>query len=94
MADLLPPLPVDDEALALYMAALRPGPEAERSSLGELLDLYSQMAGSDPEAVEEVLHESWDGEPDMVVLRDPMYHPNDLIVALIDEIQRLRGAQP
>jgi hypothetical protein len=83
----LPPLPVDDVSLDLYWSALHPGPDAERSSIGDVLDLLSEMAGSDPDAVEERLAEN------VVVMRDPMYHPNSLISALITEIRRLRSAE-
>lgn len=98
MGDLLPPLPVDDEALELYLSALHPGPDAERSSLGELLDLYSEMAGSDLDAIEEIVEEGRPGDgidfevPAIHIMRDARYHDHDLIVALIEEIQRLRGA--
>jgi hypothetical protein len=84
MADLLPPLPVDDVALDLYWAALHPE-ESGVSSLWALLDMMSRMAGSDPGAVAEVIDE------DVVVLRDPLYHPDDLIEALITEVRRLRN---
>jgi hypothetical protein len=92
MADLLPPLPVDDVALDLYWSALQPGPEAERSSIGEVLALYAEMSGSDLTAVEEVVHDTgvpW--EDSIVVMRDPVYHPNDLIRSLIAEVRRLRA---
>lgn len=96
MADLLPPFPVDDTTLDLISIALDPGPEAKRTSLNDLLDLMSRMAGSDPEAVAEVIEE---GDPydsgrhgfDIVMLRDPLYHPHDVIRALIAEVRRLRG---
>jgi hypothetical protein len=84
MGDLLPPLPVDDVSLDLYWTALHPGPEADRSSLYDLLHMMSQMAGSDPDVVAEVIDEN------VVVLRDPLYHPDDLITALIVEVRRLR----
>lgn len=87
----LPPLPVDDVALDLYWSAIYPGETSERSSVGEVLDMYAELAGSDLEAIDEVLHRTWDGEPDEVVMRDPAYHVNDLISALIEEIRRLRG---
>jgi hypothetical protein len=54
MAD-LPPFPVDDATLDLLGAALDPwgnGQEdAERSSLGEFLDMMSTLGGSDTEAI-------------------------------------------
>ncbi len=100
MADLLPPLPVDDVALDLYWSALHPGPEADRSSLFEVLDLYSRLAGSDPDAIEEVIEEGRPGDgidaevPAIHVMRDPQYHEHDLVSALIEEIRRLRGPSP
>lgn len=81
----LPPLPVDDAALDLYWLALHPGPEAKRSSLSDLLAWLSEMAGSDLTAVE-----GYEGEWE--IMRDPKYHPNHLISALIVEVRRLRAA--
>jgi hypothetical protein len=80
----LPPFPVDDQTLDLLSAALN-GSEIEggRSSVGDLCHLYSDLGGSDLNAVE-----SDDGV--MRVMRDPHYHPNDIIAALIAEIRRLR----
>jgi hypothetical protein len=68
MAD-LPPFPVDPQTLDLLDAAIRPGPEAVRSSLGELCQLMADLSGVD----------------------GPAYHPNDVIVALVDEVRRLRA---
>ncbi len=83
MADLLPPFPVDDTTLDLLWTAINPGPDAERTSLGDFLVLMSQMAGSDTQAVEE--------ESDGIrTMRDPQYHHNGVIEALITEIRRLR----
>lgn len=78
----LPPFPVDDSTLDLLGTAMNPGPDAERSSLGDLLALYSQLAGSDTEAVEY--------EDGYEVARDPDYHVHDVISALIAEVRRLR----
>lgn len=83
---ILPDLPVDDVALDLYWSALHPGPDAERSSIGDVLDLLSEMAGSDPEAIVEE-----ESDEHLVVGRDVLYHPNDLLSALIEEIRRLRS---
>lgn len=89
----LPDLPVDDTSLDLYWAALHPGPEAGRSSIGDVLDLYSQMAGSDPHAEDGQIRDQYGDVIDgIVVRRDCFYHPNDLISALIVEIRRLRAA--
>lgn len=43
--DSLPPFPVDDQTLDLLWQALHPDPDAERSSVTDLCDLYSDMAG-------------------------------------------------
>lgn len=88
----LPPLPVDDVALDIYWSALFPGPDVERTSIGDVLDLYAEMGGSDLTAVAEVIQRTWDGEPEVVEMRDPGYHPNDLIAALIAEVRRLRAS--
>lgn len=75
----LPPFPVDDGTLDLLSKAINPGPEAERSSVEDLLTLYSQLGGSDTGAVAEVIDE-----------RDPSYHVHDVLAALIAEVRRLR----
>ncbi len=80
----LPPLPVDDSSLDLYWRALHPSEDEERSSIGEVLDLLAEMGGSDLSAVKEQISD------DTVMMRDERYHPNELIVALIEEIRRLR----
>jgi hypothetical protein len=56
-----------------------------RSSISDLCALYSEMGGSDPRAVE-----STEGGIDF--LRDPHYHPNDIIAALVAEVRRLRSS--
>lgn len=46
----LPPFPVDDATLDLLDQAARPGPEADRSSVGDLMELITGLAGvADPE---------------------------------------------
>ena len=92
----LPDFPVDPVTLDMLSHALDPGPEAKRTSVSDFLDLMSRMAGSDPEAVAEVIEE---GDPydsgrhgfDIVMLRDPLYHEHDVLRALIAEVRRLRG---
>lgn len=71
------------QPLDLLWNAVHPEPEAERSSVGEVLDLYAEMGGSDPTAVAEE-------DDSTVIMRDPGYHPNDVISALITEVRRLR----
>jgi hypothetical protein len=84
----LPPFPVDDQTLDLLSAAVAgTAGEGGRSSVGELCDLYSQLGGSDTRAVV---------DPDVggsgiAEMRDPRYHPNDIIAALADEVRRLRA---
>ena len=75
--------PVDDSALNLLEAALDSS-QTGRSSLFEVLDLYSELGGSDTAAVEEKYGDS------VHVMRDPQYSTGDVIMALIDEIRRLR----
>lgn len=86
----LPSLPVDDVSLDMYWTAINPGPDAERTSLFDLLDLMARMAGFDPDAVDEEQTAEID-QCDIVVMRDPTYNPHDLIEALIIEVRRLRG---
>lgn len=86
----LPPFPVDDQTLNLLSEAIDPDwTVAERSSLNDVCDMYSRLAGSDTSAVEDMV---WvpplaDYVP---VYADPQYAPSDIITALIEEIRRLR----
>lgn len=84
----LPPFPVDEATLGLLEAAINPrqhgDPDAESSNVEALMDFLSAMGGSDISAVEEEA----DG---YVVMRDPHYHVNSAMLALIAEIRRLRG---
>ena len=90
MAD-LPPFPLDDVTLDLLWDALHPGPDAERTSLSDTLDMLSRLGGSDPRAIEEVLNDGSDGGPPVHVMRDPIYTEHTVITALIEEVRRLRG---
>jgi hypothetical protein len=85
----LPDFPVDDATLDLLWDAMHPGPEAERSSVGDVLDLYTRLGGSDPDAID-YEGTSEVNDPAMTVMRDPQYHPNDVLSALIIEVRRLR----
>jgi hypothetical protein len=91
----LPPFPVDDATLDMLMAAIDPRGhgdlDAETSTVGNFLDFMSQMGGSDPKAVAEVLDDGECGGPIIQVMRDPIYHDHDVYRALIAEIRRLRG---
>ncbi len=84
----LPAFPVDPETLNLLRLAIRPGTEAKRSSMGDLLVLMSELAGSDTDAVEEV---TTSDSGTVYVMRDPQYHVHDVVIALADEVIRLRG---
>ena len=94
-SDDLPPFPTDDSTLDLLDLALNPGPDAERTSLNDLLTLLSQMGGSDTDAVQgvEVMPNPFvPGESaDVNVMRDSVYSPNDVIRALIDALREARG---
>lgn len=82
----LPPFPVDDATLDLLWTAIHPDPEvSERSSVSDLLTMFEEMAGADPRAVEYVT------DSGLHMMRDPSYHPNDVIAALIAEVRRLRA---
>jgi hypothetical protein len=41
----LPKFPVDPQSLDLLYTAVRPGPDAERSSLGDLCTLMARLSG-------------------------------------------------
>lgn len=80
-----PTFPVDDTTLDMLWTALHPGPEAERSSVNDLLELFSDMHfGPLGESVE------LDGE--VVELAGCRWHQHDVISALITEVRRLRAA--
>lgn len=84
----LPPFPVDDTTLDMLTAAIDPRSagdhQADRSSVWTFLEMMSQLGGSDITAVEEEIDEQ------LKVMRDPQYHVNDVLTALIAEIRRLR----
>lgn len=90
----LPPFPTDDATLDMLEAALDPwnhgNPDATSSSVWPLLDMMSRLGGSDPRAVEEVLDDGSDGGAQALKMRDPAYHDNDVIRALVGEVRRLR----
>ncbi len=46
----LPPFPTDDTTLDLLYQAARPGPDAARSSVGDLMDLIAGLAGTNDPA--------------------------------------------
>lgn len=83
--NVLPPFPVDDATLDLLWQAIHPGPEATRSSVGDVLEMYAMLGGSDPNAVERVVAEN------IHIMRDQMYSEYSVITALIEEVRRLRG---
>lgn len=103
---LLPPFPTDETTLALIMMALDPGPESERTSLNDLLELMSQLGGSDTDAVESVemvggltgiaedLIADDSGMIEIHHMRDPQYHEHDVIRALIAALRDARAQIP
>jgi hypothetical protein len=82
----LPPWPVDEQSLELLHRAVRPPEDAERSSLGDICHMFSELAGADLKA-----REPGPWLEGITVYRDPVYHPTDIIAALVEEIWRLRG---
>jgi hypothetical protein len=82
----LPPWPVDEQSLELLHRAVRPPEDAQRSSLGDICRMFSELAGADLNAIE---MDPW--LQGIKVFRDPEYHPTDIIAALVEEIWRLRG---
>jgi hypothetical protein len=82
----LPPFPVDDQTLALLWDAMHPDPTitTEQQSVHSLLDMIAQLGGSDTAMVLEV-------HGDIDVMRDPLYHIDDVVASLIIEVRRLRG---
>ncbi len=82
---------MDDTTLDLLEAAMDPwshgDPDAVKSSLWPLLEMLSQLAGSDLDAVVEEL-----STEDVKTMRDPAYSEFCVIKALIGEVRRLRGA--
>ena len=92
---MLPPFPTDDTTLDMLEAAIAPWehghPEAVQSSVYPMLELMSQLGGSDTKAVAEVVDDGGDGGASIVVMRDPQYTSNCVMLALIAEIRRLRA---
>jgi hypothetical protein len=82
----LPPFPTDAGTLDLLEAALNGTGQSEQSSVNDLCVFYSELGGADSAAVESDL----DGTQ---VMRDPQYHPNDIIAALIAEVRQLRSTE-
>ena len=81
----LPQFPVDEQTLDMLWTAIHPGGDAQRSSVGDLLVLFSQLGGSDTTAVVESESDDY-----IRMMRDPQYHEHDVIAALISEIRLLR----
>jgi hypothetical protein len=81
----LPPFPVDDQTLDMLWDAMFPKINVDsNTSVYNLLEMISQLGGSDPKAVDET-------HGDVDVMRDPQYHINDVVASLIIEVRRLRG---
>lgn len=79
----LPPIPVDDSSLDIWLTALKPSEGSVRTSINDVLDVFSMLGGSTPGAEYDFVSNNW-------VSRGPRYHVNDLLLALIEEIKRLR----
>lgn len=89
----LPPFPLDDQTLAMLRSSAAPDFDvAERSSIGDTLDMLSRLGGSDTTAVEssEVRPGPFGEDVQWDLMRDACYSINDALVALIDEVTRLR----
>lgn len=99
----LPEFPTDEGTLDMIMIALDPGPEAMRTSLSDLLELMSEMGGSDPRAVESIerigglpgiaedLIADDEGAYEVHIMRDPVYHEHDVIRALVKALREERS---
>lgn len=89
MKNLLPPFPVDDVTIDMLSAALDPraagDKDAKGSSVEDFLTMMSRLGGSDTDAVDAVV----DG---IHIMRDQHYHVYSVLMALIEEIRRLREA--
>jgi hypothetical protein len=92
----LPPFPTDPASLSMLRDAITITEGSERTSLDDLLVLMSRMGGSDPDAVESygVMPDPLNPDESVSVayMRDPSYHPHDVIRSLIDLIERVRDA--
>lgn len=90
----LPPFPTDDGTLDMIMLAIDPGPEAERSSLLDLLDFLSQLGhGGSAVSEVEVIDPGSEHEPAIVFDPAPSYSVNDMVRALIDALREARGTK-
>ena len=78
--------PVDDTTLVMLAEACRINPDLGRTTLGDFLDMGARVKS------ETLLDD--DGAPVYLVEHEPGFEPfspNDVILALVAEIQRLRG---
>lgn len=86
----LPPFPVDEATLDMLMAAIDPrsagDTEAESSCVETFLSFMSELAGSDPSAVLDEV----DADIQIRIMRDPIYSPHDVMIAMVNEIRNLR----
>lgn len=90
----LPPFPTDESTLDLLWTALNPGPESELTSVLDLLEFMSELGGSDPYAVSEVIDDGSAHAPRIVLGRDPVYSINDVLRALIVALREARAQIP
>lgn len=97
----LPNFPVDDMTLNLIEHALsgsymmnddgEPVLVGADMSLDQLLDFLS---GYDPELAVPYLDDDGNEIPDATLYPHPLYHPYDVIRALISEVRRLKVYEP
>lgn len=79
--------PVDDATLVMLAEACRINPDLGRTTLHDFLDMGSRVASS------EQIDDGDEGAPVYLVEHEPgyaPYSPNQVILALVAEIQRLR----
>lgn len=86
----LPDFPVDEATLALLDRALDSSLTGV-SSVGALLGLLSCY---DPTKLRPLLDEDGYEVPGFVEYPDAIYHPHDVIRALMAEVRRLRAVSP
>lgn len=92
----LPPIPVDDNALDLIEQALDAYIDEDGNLAGSDFGLHRLLdfwAGYD-EAKVVVIEEPSEGRPGLSEYVGSLYHPNDVIRALVNEVRRLRALLP
>lgn len=98
----LPPFPLDDGTLNVIRESLDrvvAGFDEDENAVYEgpefcLDNVLNMLSGYDPSLLVQATNEYDQPIPDVYEYPHPIYHPNDLIRALIDEVQQLRAAVP